>query len=102
MIGMASGTFARTRSAFGVTVRGGLDGARAFVSGLRIFSRMTGIGDTRSMVLHPLTPTHASFRLEVNEQLGMTTGLLQLSISIESVEDLQSDLRAGLDRVARL
>lgn len=94
----ASGTFARTGSVFGVTVRGGIDGARAFVNGLRIFSRMTGIGDTRSMVLHPLTSTHASFEPSINERLGITPGLLRLSIGIESVEDLRSDLRTALDR----
>ncbi len=87
---------------FGVTVRGGVDGARAFVDGLRVFSRMTGIGDTRSMVLHPQTSTHATFAPEVNEKLGITPGLLRLSVGLESARDLITDLRAGLDRVAAL
>lgn len=95
------GTHARTGSVFGVRVRGGIDGAREFVNGLRIFSRMTGIGDTRSMVIHPLTSTHASFPAELNDRLGITPGLLRLSIGLESVADLSCDLRAALDRVAR-
>lgn len=90
---------ARTGSVFGVTVRGGIDGARAFVNGLQVFSRMTGIGDTRSMVLHPLTSTHASFAPEINERLGITPGLLRLSVGIETSTDLQLDLRSALDRV---
>ena len=94
--------FARTGSVFGVTVRGGIDGARAFVDGLRVFSRMTGIGDTRSMVLHPQTTTHATFAPEINEKLGITPGLLRLSVGLESARDLIADLRAGLDRVAAL
>ena len=94
--------YGRTGSVFGVTVRGGVDGARAFVNGLRVFSRMTGIGDTRSMVLHPLTSTHGTFPAEINERLGITPGLLRLSIGLESVEDLIGDLRAGLDRVSAL
>ncbi len=98
----ASGQHARTGSVFGVTVRGGVDGARAFVNGLRVFSRMTGIGDTRSMVLHPLTSTHATFSPDLNERLGITEGLLRLSIGIEHVEDLKADLRDALDRVALL
>lgn len=98
----ATGTYANTGSVFGVTVRGGIDGARAFTDGLRIFSRMTGIGDTRSMIIHPGTSTHASFTPEINERLGITPGLLRLSVGIESVEDLITDLRAGLDRVAAL
>lgn len=94
--------YGKTGSVFGVTVRGGIDGARAFVNGLRIFSRMTGIGDTRSMVLHPGTSTHASFGPELNEKLGIAPGLLRLSIGLESAEDLMRDLRWGLDRVAAL
>lgn len=84
---------------FGVTVRGGIDGAREFVNGLRIFSRMTGIGDTRSMVLHPGTSTHGTFSPEINDRLGITPGLLRLSVGLESADDLIRDLRGALDRV---
>lgn len=88
-----------TGSVFGVAVRGGADGARAFVNGLTVFSRMTGIGDTRSMVLHPLTSTHATFASEINDRLGITPGLLRLSIGLETADDLIADLRRGLDEV---
>ena len=94
--------YGRTGSVFGVTVAGGIDGAREFVNGLSVFSRMTGIGDTRSMIIHPLTSTHATFAPEVNEKLGITPGLLRLSVGIESSRDLIADLRRGLDRVAAL
>lgn len=94
--------FARTGSVLGVTVRGGREGARAFFDGLRVFSRMTGIGDTRSMVLHPATTTHATFAPELNERLGITDGLLRLSVGLESADDLIRDLRGALDRVAAL
>ncbi|MGD9607252.1 MAG: O-acetylhomoserine aminocarboxypropyltransferase/cysteine synthase family protein, partial [Leucobacter sp.] len=91
--------YGRTGSVFGVTVRGGIDGAREFVNGLRIFSRMTGIGDTRSMVLHPGTSTHGTFSPEINDRLGITPGLLRLSVGLESADDLIRDLRGALDRV---
>ena len=93
-------TGARTGAVFGVTVAGGLAGARAFVNTLRVFSRMTGIGDTRSMVIHPLSSTHATFTPDTNDRLGITPGLLRLSIGLESPRDLIADLRAGLDAVA--
>ncbi len=89
----------RTGSVFAVTVKGGTEGARAFTNGLRVFSRMTGIGDTRSMVLHPLTTTHASFAPDLNARLGIQAGMLRLSVGIESLDDLLLDLRGGLDRV---
>lgn len=100
--GVDAAGFARTGSVFGVTVRGGLEGARTFVNSLRVFSRMTGIGDTRSMVLHPRTATHATFAPEINDRLGVTDGLLRLSVGLESVDDLIADLRHALDAVARL
>lgn len=92
----------RTGSVFGVTVAGGIDGARAFSNGLRVFSRMTGIGDTRSMVLHPLTSTHATFAPEINDRLGIVPGLLRLSVGLETAADLMTDLREALDKVAQL
>jgi O-acetylhomoserine (thiol)-lyase len=90
---------ARTGSVFGVTVRDGIEGARSFFNGLRVFSRMTGIGDTRSMAIHPLSSTHATFSPEVNARLGIVPGLLRLSIGLESASDLTNDLRDALDHV---
>lgn len=91
--------FAKTGSVFGVTLHGGRDAARIFVNSLRVFSRMTGIGDTRSMVLHPRTATHATFSDEINDRLGVTEGLLRLSVGIETVDDLIADLRHALDQL---
>ncbi|GAA1615143.1 O-acetylhomoserine aminocarboxypropyltransferase/cysteine synthase family protein [Leucobacter chromiireducens] len=100
LFGIAERDYAgRTGSVFGVTVRGGIDGARSCVDGLRVFSRMTGIGDTRSMVIHPLSSTHATFAPEITERLGITPGLLRLSVGLESADDLIRDLRTALDRV---
>lgn len=91
--------FAKTGSVFGVTLHGGREAARTFVNSLRVFSRMTGIGDTRSMVLHPRTGTHATFAPELNDRLGVTEGLLRLSVGIETVDDLIADLRHALDQL---
>ena len=76
-----------------------VDGARAFIDGLSVFSRMTGIGDTRSMALHAATTTHVTFTQEHRDRLGVDDGLIRLSIGIETVEDLIADLRQALDAV---
>lgn len=89
-------------SVFGVTLHGGEAGAQEFIDGLRVFARMTGIGDTRSMAIHPATSTHATFTPELNARLGITPGLVRLSVGIESVNDLIRDLRGALDRVANV
>lgn len=90
----------RTGSVFAVTVRGGASGAGSFLNGLRLVSHMTNIGDVRSMALHPTTTTHISFTDELREKLGITPGLIRLSIGIEDVSDLIADLDQALARVA--
>ncbi|MDQ1130551.1 O-acetylhomoserine aminocarboxypropyltransferase/cysteine synthase family protein [Microbacterium sp. SORGH_AS_0888] len=89
----------RPGSVFAVTIRGGVEGARAVHDGLRVFSRMTNIGDVRSMVLHAATTTHLHFTPALRERLGIHPGLLRLSIGLETVDDLIADLRQALDRV---
>lgn len=88
-----------TGSVFAVTIRDGQHGARRFLDGLRVISRMTNIGDVRSMALHPATTTHNSFTAALREQLGITPGLIRLSIGIEGVDDLIADLDRALQRV---
>jgi len=86
----------RSGSVFSVTVRGGEAGARRFLDRLRVVSRMTNIGDTRSMALHPATTTHLSFTQELRDRLGIAPGLIRLSIGIEDVNDLIADLDNAL------
>ncbi len=84
---------------FSVTVEGGLEGARTFIDHLRVFSRMTNIGDTRSLAIHPGTTTHVSFTPERRAALGIHDGLVRLSVGIESVDDLRADLAGALAAV---
>jgi O-acetylhomoserine (thiol)-lyase len=89
----------RTGSVFAFTVRGGEDGARAFIDRLQVFSRMTNIGDTRSMAIHPATTTHLAFDPARRARLGIAPGLIRLSVGLETVDDLIVDLRNGLTAV---
>ncbi|MDD7928885.1 O-acetylhomoserine aminocarboxypropyltransferase/cysteine synthase family protein [Microbacterium thalli] len=88
-------------SVFAFTVRGGRDAAEAFMDALQVFSRMTNIGDVRSMALHPATTTHVSFPADERARLGIGDGLVRLSIGIETVDDLIADLSQGLDAATR-
>lgn len=91
-----------TGSVFGVEIKHGKKGVRELVNNLTLWSHMTGIGDTRSMVIHPRTSTHMSFDEETNERLGISEGLLRLSVGLETTADLIKDFRTGLDAVAKL
>jgi len=83
-------------SVFSFTVRGGREGAERFFDALRLFSRMTNIGDTRSMALHPATTTHLGFTQETRDRLGIGDGLIRLSIGLEDAADLIADLDQAL------
>ncbi|MBO0982532.1 O-acetylhomoserine aminocarboxypropyltransferase/cysteine synthase family protein [Rathayibacter sp. SD072] len=83
-------------SVFSFTVRGGEEAARRFTDALGLFTRMTHLGDVRSLVLHPASTTHTQRTVQEREAAGIGPGLLRLSIGIEDVEDLIDDLEAGL------
>jgi O-acetylhomoserine (thiol)-lyase len=81
-----------TGSVFGFTLRGGEDAARTVIDSVELFSRMTHMGDVRSMILHPATTSHAQVTAEDRERLGIYAGLVRLSVGIEDEADLIADL----------
>ncbi|MER7797325.1 PLP-dependent transferase [Microbacterium sp. NPDC096154] len=89
----------RPGSVFSFSLAGGRAAAEVFYDALRVFSRMTHLGDTRSMALHVATTTHVGFTPEHRDRLGIDDGLIRLSVGIETVDDLIADLRQALDAV---
>ncbi|AXH36337.1 O-acetylhomoserine aminocarboxypropyltransferase/cysteine synthase [Humibacter sp. BT305] len=91
-------------SVFGFTLTGGEPAARAVVDAVTLFSRMTHLGDVRSLILHPATTTHSLLTGDELRANGIHPGLLRLSIGIEDVDDLLRDLAQALaaSRRARL
>ena len=86
-------------SVFAVTLRGGRDAARTFTDALRLFTRMTHLGDVRSLVLHPGTTTHVLRDEQQRSASGIGPGLLRLSIGLEDADDLIADLDHALAAV---
>jgi cystathionine gamma-lyase len=79
-----------------IRVRGGPDAARRFMTRTRLFSLAESLGGVESLVCHPATMTHASIPPEVRLARGVDDGLVRLSVGIEDVADLQSDLDHAL------
>jgi cystathionine gamma-synthase len=79
---------------------GGERAARAFVEGLSCFTLAESLGGVESLVAHPATMTHAAMSEEARAVAGIGPGLLRLSVGIEHLDDLASDIRAGLERAA--
>jgi cystathionine beta-lyase/cystathionine gamma-synthase len=77
-------------------LEGGLDAARRFCTGLSIFSLAESLGGVESLCCHPATMTHASIPKEIREPRGVTDGLVRLSVGLEHIEDLESDILQAL------
>lgn len=77
-------------------VKGGLDAGRKFLNSIKLCSLSANLGDTRTIVTHPASTTH--FRLSEEERLaaGITPGLVRVSVGLENVEDIISDLGQSL------
>ncbi len=73
-----------------------LEDARNFVKGLEIFTLAESLGGVESLVCHPATMTHASIPAELLTELGITDGLVRLSVGIEHVDDLLLDINNAL------
>jgi len=70
--------------------------AKRFVEGTRLFALAESLGGVESLIGHPLTMTHASVPPERRARLGITPGLVRLSVGVEDVEDLIADLDRAL------
>ena len=79
-----------------VEIKGGLEGAKKFLERTEIFSLAESLGGVESLIEHPAIMTHASIPPEVREEIGISDGLVRLSVGIEALEDLTDDLEKAL------
>lgn len=78
---------------------GSLSKARKFVKNLKIFTLAESLGGVESLVCHPATMTHSSIPSEVRNKLGITDGLVRLSVGIEDLNDLVEDLQNSINKI---
>jgi O-succinylhomoserine sulfhydrylase len=78
-------------------VKGGQKGAFKVANALQIIRISNNLGDAKSLVTHPSTTTHQRLSEEVRLGLGITQGMLRLSVGLEDAEDLADDLSQALD-----
>ena len=78
---------------------GGLESARRLLNHVKLCSLAESLGGVETLISHPATMTHASIPPEVRQQVGITDGLVRLSVGIEDEEDLIADLDAALAKI---
>jgi cystathionine gamma-lyase len=77
---------------------GSVDRARRVVEAVKLFSLAESLGGVESLIGHPASMTHASVPAAMRDAMGLTDGLLRLSVGIEETEDLMADLDQALAR----
>ncbi|HEX5553588.1 MAG TPA: aminotransferase class I/II-fold pyridoxal phosphate-dependent enzyme [Chitinophagaceae bacterium] len=79
-------------------VKGGVERGKRFLDALQLFSMTANLGDTRSIATHPASTTHAKLSEEERRQVGISPGLIRLSIGLEHPTDILNDLLQALEK----
>jgi O-succinylhomoserine sulfhydrylase len=81
-----------------LTVKGGLQRAQRFIDKLQMISITPNLGDSRSIVTHPASTTHSKLSAEERQKVGITDGLIRLSVGLEHYEDILQDVERALEQ----
>ncbi|MHC9557114.1 O-acetylhomoserine/O-acetylserine sulfhydrylase [Corynebacterium diphtheriae] len=91
--------FDYTGSVLSFDVKGGKDEAWRFIDALKLHSNLANVGDVRSLVVQPATTTHSQSEESALLAAGINQATIRLSVGIESIDDIISDLTAGFDAI---
>jgi cystathionine beta-lyase/cystathionine gamma-synthase len=78
---------------------GSLAAARAVVEAVKLCTLAESLGGVETLISHPATMTHASVDAAKRERLGITDGLVRISVGIEDTDDIIADLDQALEKV---
>jgi O-succinylhomoserine sulfhydrylase len=77
-------------------IKGGLEAGRNFLNKLQLFSLTPNLGDAKSIATHPASTTHSKLKPEERLAVGITDGLVRLSIGLEHIDDIWEDIQQAL------
>ncbi|WP_299136490.1 O-acetylhomoserine aminocarboxypropyltransferase/cysteine synthase family protein [uncultured Tenacibaculum sp.] len=80
-------------------LKGGYEAAKTVANTTKLFSLLANIGDTKSLIIHPASTTHQQLSEEAQENAGVTKDLIRLSVGIENIDDLQTDLKEAFTKI---
>ena len=83
-------------------IKGGAKAGEKFVNSLQLHSHVANIGDVRSLVIHPASTTHSQLTAEEQRSTGVESGLVRLSVGLETIDDIIDDLEYGFSCVKNI
>lgn len=78
-------------------IKGGIEAGRQFLNSIKLLSLSANLGDTRTIVTHPASTTHAKIPEDIRLETGITAGLIRISVGLEHPEDIINDLKQALE-----
>ena len=78
-------------------IKGGVEAGRIFLNKIQLLSLSANLGDTRTIVTHPASTTHAKLSEDDRLRTGITGGLVRISVGLENTKDIINDLKQALD-----
>ena len=79
-------------------IKGGVEAGKKFLDAVKMCSLSANLGDTRTIVTHPASTTHSKLSADEQSAAGITPGLVRISVGIEHVNDIISDVNQALNR----
>jgi len=83
-------------------ISGGLQAGKTFLDSLKMLSLTANLGDTRSIATHPASTTHSKLSEEERLAVGISPGLIRISVGLEHVDDIWDDLNQALTNSAKI
>ncbi|HOP41352.1 MAG TPA: PLP-dependent transferase, partial [Geobacteraceae bacterium] len=90
-----------TGAIIGFGIKGGVEAGKKFIDSVKLLSHLANIGDAKSLVIHPASTTHQQLSAEEQEATGVTADFIRLSVGIEDVDDLITDIAQALEASQR-
>jgi O-succinylhomoserine sulfhydrylase len=79
-------------------LKGGIESGKKFLDALQMLSLTSNLGDTRSIASHPASTTHSKLSPAEQESVGITPGLIRISVGLENIEDIKNDILQALEK----
>lgn len=79
-------------------IKGGIDSGRKFLNALQMLSVTNNLGDSRTIAAHPASTTHSKLTAEEQKEVGITPGLIRISVGLEHEEDILNDILQALEK----
>jgi O-succinylhomoserine sulfhydrylase len=80
-------------------IKGGIEKAIKFIDGIQMLSLSSNLGDSRSIVTHPANTTHSKLQESERQAVGITPGLIRISVGLEHIDDIIEDVKQALENL---